>query len=145
MKNWIMIVSLFLIPASAWCQASNASKIQAEGAYVAAVPATDDNTAAYFTLKNPTDQAISLVGGNSSVAKKVEIHNHIHKDGQMKMVHLESLEIPAHGEVKLAPMGLHVMLIGLKDSFRKAKSVELTLKFSDKTQLKIKAPIKAEE
>lgn len=144
MKNW-PVALLLLTSALAGADAAKSSSVQAEGAYIAAVPATNENTAAYMILKNPTDHSITLLGGSSPAAKAVEIHKHVHKNGKMKMVHLDSLEIPAQGEVKLAPMGLHIMLIGLKDGFRNAATAEFTLNFSDQSTLKIKAPIKDQE
>jgi copper(I)-binding protein len=150
MKNSIAALLLLLGPVfgsevPVWADVASSSSIQAQGAYVTAVPAMSENTAAYMVLKNPTDHAISLVGGSSLMAKAVEVHKHVMTNGKMKMVQIDSLEIPAHGEVKLAPKGLHLMLIGLKDSFRKASQVDLTLRFSDQSSLKLEAPIKSLE
>jgi copper(I)-binding protein len=139
------VALIFLASNLVWASEAKTSSIEASGAYIAAVPVTSENTAAYMTLKNPTDHVLKLVGGSSPFARAVEIHKHLHEKGMMKMVHIDALEIPAHGELKLVPMGLHIMLIGLKDNFKKATSAELTLQFSDKTELKVVAPIQARE
>jgi copper(I)-binding protein len=139
------VVLILLASNLVWAAAAKTSSIEASGAYIAAVPVTSENTAAYMILKNPTDHALKLLGGSSPFAQAVEIHKHVHEMSTMKMVHIDSLEIPAHGELKLAPMGLHIMLIGLKDNFRKATHAEFTLRFSDQSTLKVLAPIQSRE
>lgn len=132
-----VLSSLFILP-SAW----SASKITIEGAYVTAVPSVSQNTAGYFILKNPTDTALRLVKASSSAAATLEFHNHVHRDGMMKMEQVESVEIPVKGSVELKPMGLHLMFIGLKKDFSKKQSVPVKLEFSDGSSLKAEFPVK---
>jgi hypothetical protein len=118
------------------------SQVSALDPYVKAVPSTSKMTVCYMTLKNLGKEAVRLVSASSPVAKAVETHNHIHRDGMMKMEKVDSLEIPAGQEVQLKPMSYHLMMIGLKDEFRSAKDVKLTLRFSDGSSLNVTAPIK---
>lgn len=138
MSSFLAIfVSLCILP-SAW----SASKISIESAYVSAVPSASENTAGYFTLKNPTGSALRLVKASSPVAGALEFHNHLHANGMMKMEQLDSIEIPAKGTVELKPMGLHLMFIGLKKDFATKKSALVKLEFSDGSSLSADFPVK---
>ena len=63
------------------------------------------------------------------MAESVSIHATVHEDGLMKMKHQMSLSIPAGGAVVLESGGLHLMLMGLKNS-RLGAQVEMQLRFS---------------
>ena len=49
----------------------------------------------------------------------------------MKMVQIDSIEVPAEGSVSLKPGGLHIMLMDVKKPMKAGDKVNLTLKFSD--------------
>ena len=67
----------------------------------------------YEKFKNNTDKDIVLKHYTSPVYDKVEAHTMEHSnDGTAKMLHLDSLTVPANGEIKSKSGGLHLMLIG---------------------------------
>jgi copper(I)-binding protein len=101
--------------------------------------------AAFMTITNPGDEAVSIVGASSKAAEVVEIHEMKMEDGMMKMRMIESLEIPAHGTVKLEPGGYHLMLIRLTGKLVDGDSVEIELKLSNGEALEVKAPVKKAE
>lgn len=68
-----------------------------------------DISAAYFTVTNHGD-ADRLLAVTSPVSDKVELHNHIHEDGVMKMRRVDGVDLPAGQDVVFKPGGLHVML-----------------------------------
>nr|GFD48743.1 hypothetical protein [Tanacetum cinerariifolium] len=65
------------------------------------------------------------------VAGAAQLHEHVNKDGLMKMQQVQTVDIPAGGEVKFAPMAYHVMLLDLKDRSKltDGQSFPLTLHF----------------
>lgn len=71
--------------------------------------------AGYFVVKNTGAEPDRLLSLSSPIADKAEVHEMaVDAAGVMTMRPVEGpLEIPAGGEVKLAPKGLHVMFIGL--------------------------------
>ncbi len=98
----------------------------------------------YLTLANHGAEADRLVSASSPVAAEVQIHELAINDGVMTMRQLDGgLEIPANGEAKLAPGGLHMMLVGVKQPFREGEMVPLTLTFEKagtvEVQLKVDA------
>ena len=110
--------------------------------YVRAVPPQQPNSAAFMTIENSSDTAHALVGGSSPAAKVVELHTHLKEDGMMKMRQIPRIDLPANKTVELAPGGLHVMLIGLKQQLEPGQKVDLTLEFADGSTLQLSAPVK---
>jgi copper(I)-binding protein len=70
-----------------------------------------------------------LVSANSPIAAKAELHTHVMLGEVMKMQQVESVAIPAGGDVKFAPGGNHVMLFGLKKPLVAGEYFPLTLVF----------------
>ncbi|RYZ82786.1 MAG: copper chaperone PCu(A)C [Proteobacteria bacterium] len=131
-KIWFFnIASTFALLVSITSTFAAESTITVETPWVRQVEAGMKNSAAYFTLKNSSDQSIDLLKVASQAAATVEIHNHVHLDGAMKMERVEKVTIAPKSSVEFKPMGYHVMLIGLSDSFKKDKKVALKLSFSD--------------
>lgn len=81
------------------------------------LPPNAPTVAAYFVISN-TGAADRLTGVDSPIAGSAQLHEHVSKDGLMKMQHVETVEIPPAGKVTFAPMAYHVMLLDLKDRSR---------------------------
>lgn len=84
----------------------------------------------YLTIVNKGTASDRLIAVRSTVAQASEIHEMKMEGNIMRMRELDKgLEIPAGSTVTLAPSGLHVMLIGLKEPLKKGTKVPLTLVF----------------
>jgi copper(I)-binding protein len=85
----------------------------------------------YLSVENDGKEADRLVSGTAEISDRVEIHEMTVKDGVMNMRMLaDGIEIPAGGEVKLAPGGYHLMFIGLKQPLKQGASFKGTLTFA---------------
>jgi copper(I)-binding protein len=92
--------------------------------------------AAYLTVMN------QLIGASTSVAEKATLHrNVVDEDGVMKMRPVEAIEVPAGGDVKLEPGGLHIMLMGVHEPLKAGEHFPLTLTFERAGQVEITVPI----
>ena len=80
-------------------------------------------------LKNEGKTADRLLSAASPAAAKVELHAHINDNGVMRMREVNAIDLAPDATVKLAPGGLHVMLLGLTEPLKKGKAVPLTLTF----------------
>jgi periplasmic copper chaperone A len=90
----------------------------------------DRPSAAYLTLSGG-EVAKVLTAVSSPDAERVEMHE-TRREGEMTMMAaVETVEVPAGGEVKMRPGGLHLMLFGLSDAARGAGSVTLSLTYAD--------------
>jgi copper(I)-binding protein len=120
--RWLWL--LFLLAA---CADKQTDSLAVHDAWVREPPGGHPIAAAYMRLENTTDQALVLVGTESAVVERVEIHEMKHQDGKMSMRQVERIEIPAKSSVVLKPSGLHLMLIGMEQAPQVGESVELTL------------------
>jgi len=111
-------------------------------AFVRAVPPGQPNSAAFFVVENRSAQDRALVGGRSPAAEAVELHGHTMDQGMMRMRPVERIDLPAGGRAELAPGGLHLMLIGLRQSLVPGDSIELVLLLDDGTELAVMAPVR---
>ena len=59
----------------------------------------------------------------------------------MRMERVDSVEIKAGEAVRLEPMGLHIMLIGLKRPLKKGSEVPITLTFRDGSTVTVTARV----
>ncbi|MBS0297212.1 MAG: copper chaperone PCu(A)C [Proteobacteria bacterium] len=90
-----------------------------------------NTTAAYLTVVNPGPKADRLVSATCECGAKVTLHRMWMDHGVMRMRAADKgLEVPAHGELKLAPGGDHLMLTGLKAPLEDKGKVTLTLTFA---------------
>lgn len=88
------------------------------------------NGAVYFTLENEGAEADRLLGASGEVAERIELHEHIHEGGVMKMREVAGgIALPAKSEVAFAPGGLHMMLLGLKQPLAAGSTFPLRLRF----------------
>lgn len=85
------------------------------------------STAAYLSISNQTDQQINIVKVETEQFNRVMFHNTELEDGVAKMRHVDTLAIPANGQVSLEPNGLHMMLMGANDQFGLEQAFELVL------------------
>ncbi|CRI64771.1 conserved exported hypothetical protein, putative Copper metallochaperone [Thiocapsa sp. KS1] len=110
--------------------------------YARAVPPGQPNSAVFMSLENRSGQTQALVGAESGVSEVVELHTHVEEDGMMRMRRIEKIEVPAGETVTLKPGGLHVMLIGLKQTLEPGDAVDLTLVFEDGSRMPVQAPVR---
>lgn len=105
------------------------------------LPPGSPTTALFMDIENTSDKDIYLVKAESSLSKKVELHNHIMKDGMMKMEEVSKIKIKAKSKTHLKPGGLHIMMIGLKSDLTEGQEVEVKLNFESGTSMTIKPKV----
>lgn len=91
--------------------------------------------AGYFTLTNDSAKPHSLVGAASSACGMLMLHKSVHTNGEESMVMVQSILIAAHGSVKFAPGGYHLMCMQPTDAVVPGHTVRVTLRFADGSAL----------
>jgi copper(I)-binding protein len=87
-------------------------------------------TAVFGALTNNSNQDITLIGGTTSVANIVEVHEMSMIDGEMKMQQIDGgLVIPAGQTVMLEPGGNHLMLMDLAEAVSAGDQISVTFEF----------------
>jgi copper(I)-binding protein len=115
-------------PAEEAVAAAGVSEITVTDAYLhASMP----NGAVYLNLKNNGNAGDRLVGAETDIAEAAELHEtRLDENDVMRMRPLEEVELPAGGSATLQPGGMHIMLLGLKQSLVRGDKIKLTLNFA---------------
>jgi copper(I)-binding protein len=101
------------------------------------------NSAAYLTIENRGDATDRLVGVSFDAAQRVELHeSFVDEQGIASMRPVSNVELPAGGEARLEPGGLHVMLFGLDAPLSAGDSVRLVLEFEVSGRLTVTAVVR---
>jgi len=96
-------------------------------------------TGSFMTIKNSGGADVTLVGGSSESAERIEIHEVV--NGTMQPLS-DGLVIKAGKSVALRMGGYHVMLLGLNKEIKAGDEVTVTLEFSDGQSIDYTAPVK---
>ena len=124
-----LALALALSAAPALAQEFKAGDITVDKAWTRATPKGAGAGAGYLTIHNNGATPDRLTGGSADFAA-VEIHEMKTENGVMQMRELkDGLNIPAHGTVRLAPGGYHIMFTGLKRPLVEGEVAKTTLTF----------------
>jgi periplasmic copper chaperone A len=99
--------------------------------------------AGFMTIRNTGSTPDRLVAARSPAAGVMELHTHIRDGDVMRMRPVPAIELPAGQEVRLAPGGLHLMLIGLTQSLEPGGRVPVTLVFERAGEVTIQLAVEA--
>ncbi|MCQ4161063.1 copper chaperone PCu(A)C [Roseomonas sp. GC11] len=100
--------------------------------------------AGFMALRNTGSQPDRLVSARAAIARTVEIHTHIREGEVMRMRPVEGgIPLPPGVEVKLAPGGYHLMLIGLKEAMAQGQRVPVTLVFERGGEITVELAVEA--
>jgi hypothetical protein len=121
MKYFAILLS-FLATLSAF-----AEDIKIENAWVRA-PAPGQAVVGGFMDITSTASDATLVSASTTASGVTELHEMSMKDGVMIMRPVPYIRLPKGQTVKLAPGGLHLMLIDLKKPLKAGDTAPITLK-----------------
>lgn len=127
MNNRLTYQLLVAFSAAFTCLTTVAGELSVTNATVRAMPPGQTTTAAYLSVTNGGDKACLLVGGRTAIAGKVEIHQHQHSDGMMKMRPVASLAVEPDETLVFQPGGYHLMLFDLQAPLMPGETHSITL------------------
>ncbi|MDX5977723.1 copper chaperone PCu(A)C [Halomonas sp. XH26] len=120
----------------------NADSLTVENPFVREVPPGSPATAAFMQLYNQSDAPVRLIKAQNSITDYTELHDHVVINEVMQMRQVDAIEVPARGEVQLAPGGLHLMLIGLDQPVKEGDTLTFNLIFDNGDVLEFEAPVR---
>lgn len=119
-----------------------ADRMVVEGAWTRATPPSAKTAAGYLILRNMGNSDDRLARIESPVAETIEVHSMTMEGGIMRMRRLDApLAIPARGEVRLDPGGLHLMMMGMKTPLREGERIKLDLVFERAGRVAVEMPV----
>lgn len=128
MTNWkvtrVLLFMVLCLPSLAMA----GSGIQVKRAWVRMVPPVSENSAGYFRMCNHSDTDQELVAASSPIAKVVELHTVVEKDGAFTMKPISSVTVAAGSCTVFKPGANHLMFIGLVKPLEKGVRVPVELK-----------------
>jgi periplasmic copper chaperone A len=133
-KRWMLC--LLLLPACA-------QALQVHNGYVRGLPPGQPNTAAFMQLVNDTSAPLVITGAVSPAADKVELHQHLHQDGMMRMRRVDKLVLEPGEVLELAPGGYHLMMFGLHQPLADGEEVEIVLQLGEQGQQRLVLPVRS--
>src|ERR1700748_3204204 len=110
--------------------AAGANAISVKDAWVRWLP-NNLPAAGYATLVNASDKPVDLVDISSNDYGDAMLHQTVSNGSTQKMVMVDTLTIPAHGQGAIATGGYQLMVEDAKHKVAPGDTVHLTLKFSD--------------
>lgn len=101
-------------------------------------PVNDKMAGAFMVIKNDSKTADKLTGVTSTLSDDLQIH----ETKNQKMQQVQSLDVPANGELKLERGGDHIMFMGLKSTPKVGDKVTIELRFEKADPVKVELDVK---
>ena len=124
-RSRLALVALFAAGCAVAAGAARAQPVTVKDAWVRAPAPGQKVAVAYLEIVSRTP--LALTGVASSTAARAELHSTSMEGGVMRMRPVARIELPAGKAVKLAPGGLHIMLVDLRQPLKPGDKVPLTL------------------
>ncbi|WP_295813241.1 copper chaperone PCu(A)C [uncultured Nitratireductor sp.] len=117
-------------------------KLDIDRPWTRATPPGAKAAGGFVTIANSSAEDDRLVSASAIFAGRVELHTMDMTDGVMKMRHLpDGIPVPAGETVSLAPGGLHVMFMELKEPISEATPVPVSLTFEKAGTIEIEMSV----
>ncbi|MEW2583183.1 copper chaperone PCu(A)C [Streptomyces virginiae] len=130
-------LSLTAALAISGCSGDSGPKMTVSGAFMPQ-PVNDKMAGAFMVISNPTETPDKLTGATSPLSDDLQIHET--KDQKMQQV--QSMDVPADGELRLERGGNHIMFMGLKSTPKVGDKVTVELRFEKAGSVKVELDVK---
>lgn len=97
---------------------------------------------AFMILHNHGRETDHLIGADSAVAARTEVHQTKIENGVMMMKPVDGITIAPDKTVTLKPGSYHIMFMGLKHPLTEGSSFPLTLVFEKAGKITVQVPVK---
>ncbi len=130
-------------------QAQGPSSVRVSEAWARASAGEAAAGAVYMTLESPQGDRLLAVSVPASVARFAQIHETARTPsatgpGELRMRHIESMDLPPGERVTFAPGQRHVMLLELARPLAVGDTIALALAFEQASPETIRVPVRDE-
>ena len=143
LSPWLALpAALLALTACTPAERGEPGAVTVEEAWARPTPPGTTLSAAYLVLRNRGVRDVRLVDAASPDAKAVELHEMVREGDMMRMRRLATgITVPGQGAVRLAPGGMHLMLIGLRRPLVPGDSLAVHLRFADGDAVSVQVPV----
>lgn len=134
LRAWMVIIGLLVT-------AQVSGEVVVESAWSRATVPGATTGVIYATLANQGPDAVTITGAASESARMVMIHETTMVDGVMKMRHRDEIVVPPGGRLEMAPGGVHIMLMGLKNRLQQGETVTAQIIVGEGQKINLSATI----
>jgi periplasmic copper chaperone A len=143
-QSLLLAATLAVLAGAAAAETYTAGSIEVSNPWARATPKGAQVGGAYMTITNKGTEADRLLGGSSTVASKIEVHQMSMDNGVMMMRPVAGgLEIKPGQTVELKPDSLHLMLMGLKQPLMQGQHLKATLEFAKAGKVEVDYAVEA--
>lgn len=135
-----LLLSVFAILAACSAADPGPPQISIEQPWARATPEGAATAAVYAVIHN-AGGADRLLSVETPASASTEVHRTEHENGMAQMRAVESLDIPARGQVVLQPSGLHLMLNGLHAQLVDGQRIPLGFVFEEAGRIDVEAQV----
>jgi periplasmic copper chaperone A len=135
--TWTVLGALLVSPLLV-----SAEGLEIKNLWVREGPPTASVLAAYGEFYNPGDKPVTFIRAESNAFAEVQFHQTTTVYGMTRMRQVERVEIPAGGRLKMAPGGMHLMLMKPGVSIRAGSQVELVFSTDLNRQIRVIADVR---
>jgi hypothetical protein len=132
----LLLILILIFPGSA------IAGLDIHDAWIKNLPPAVPVRAGYMTIRNAQANAVSIVAIRSDAFASVEIHRTIDEDGMMRMEPVPTLVIEPDSTVKLAPGGLHLMMMNPIESTKPGDVLQIEIELGDGSTQSLKMTVK---
>lgn len=142
MRRLFLVTPLFLVvpflalPVPAFAQSG---PIQVKQVWSRAAP--QGRVGVLYMTVTDTGTPDRLVGVETPVADKAELHESANENGVMKMRPVSALPVAPGRPLMLKPGGYHAMLVGLRRTLKEGDSFPVTVRFADAGAVSVTAQV----
>lgn len=116
--------------------------IAVRDAWVRVSTARRTSSSGYCRLENTTGKPVALVKITAAQVGTAEVHTMTDHDGQMSMHPVQTLTIPPHGTIDLAPGGTHIMLTDIARPLAIGSTLDMQFTFDNGRTQTVRAVVR---
>jgi len=140
-------IALAFVAAAAFAHGSTVGDLRIDHPYATpSLPGTSNGGAYFALLENTGNTADRLLRASTPVASRVELHTMaVDAQGVMRMREVDGIALAPHAKVAMRPgMGMHLMLIGLKEPLKEGGRFPMTLEFEHAGKVEVTVVVQKE-
>ena len=134
----LLVLAAFALAA---CGAAQTQGLHVENGWASPTPGGVNVSAGYLTIVNDSNTADTLTAASSTRATSTDLHQMSMDGPVMQMRMTDSVAIPAHGRVTLAPGGMHLMFNGVTTPFTEGERIPVRLTFQHAGAIAVELPV----